>query len=606
MQVTLSKPATETFTIDYSFNGGDAVKNSDYWWWSDDTGYRQITFVKGQSTAVINVDVRNDSEVESTETFNIDFKIAGGSENKYILGAEQVTVTIEDDDSSSGALDLNTLTDLVMTKLKSTLATELKTLTDANSADLSSTNTSFTDILLSNEAISDISTYLTGEVTEDITLYDGVLKEVIGLANEYVNAARGPSNIETSVKLDGQQMAKDFTAINIGFDTVDFSAFTATASDALKAAIIDAIYSSSGFKYTGATTVVSNVLSYTRTIDADAAAYANILFPADIRPGYLQNDVTFSKGTSGDDTINFSTNNANVVYQGLAGNDTIELSSQANHTIYGGLGDDLIKETTSDGYSDYYFGGPGNDKLAIYYAEQSKMIGGTGEDVFILDYVTNGARKFDANLYNSNDDDQDGTIEWNEINNAPLIIVDFEQGVDKIGLRDGAGDWDGKTIVAVQGTGTLANHTLLFMGKSERGEDSDGYVWSIVMNTTASDMTDADFVLVDANYATSTLSGVTISNDSSLASDATLILSEDSSLEQDAENTDNAFLESGLIDQSTGFSFDNVNSPDPVFQVNDYDDLFSDNSLSSQDNQLEYSVIDEIEEEEILISIDIV
>ena len=282
------------------------------------------------------------------------------------------------------------------------------------------------------------------------------------------------------------------------------------------------------------------------------------------------------------------------------------MSSQANHTIYGGLGDDLIKETTSDGYSDYYFGGPGNDKLAIYYAEQSKMIGGTGEDVFILDYVTNGARKFDANLYDSNDDDQDGTIEWNEINNAPLIIVDFEQGVDKIGLRDGAGDWDGKTIVAVQGTGTLANHTLLFMGKSERGEDSDGYVWSIVMNTTASDMTDADFVLVDANYATSTLSGVTISNDSSLASDATLILSEDSSLEQDAENTDNAFLESGLIDQSTGFSFDNVNSPDPVFQVNDYDDLFSDNSLSSQDNQLEYSVIDEIEEEEILISIDIV
>jgi len=75
---------------------------------------------------------------------------------------------------------------------------------------------------------------------------------------------------------------------------------------------------------------------------------------------------------------------------------------------------------------------------------------------------------------------------------------------------------------------------------------------------------------------------------------------------KNAENTDNAFLESGLIDQSTGFSFDNVNSPDPVFQVNDYDDLFSDNSLSSQDNQLEYSVIDEIEEEEILISIDIV
>jgi hypothetical protein len=234
------------------------------------------------------------------------------------------------------------------------------------------------------------------------------------------------------------------------------------------------------------------------------------------------------------------------------------------------------------------------------------MEGGSGQDVFILDYVPDGTIKFDSNLYSYHDDDQDGTVEWNEIDSAPLIIVDFEQGVDTIGLRDGTGDWDGKTIIAIQGTGVLANHTLLFMGKSERGEDSDGFVWSIVMNTTASDITDADFVLVDANYATSALSGVTISNDSSLATDATLILSEDSSLEQDSENTDNAFLDNGLIDQSTGFNFDNINTPDSDFQVNDYDDLFSDNSLSSNDNQLEYFVIDEIEEEEILISIDIV
>ena len=144
------------------------------------------------------------------------------------------------------------------------------------------------------------------------------------------------------------------------------------------------------------------------------------------------------------------------------------------------------------------------------------------------------------------------------------------------------------------------------MGKSERGEDSEGYVWAIVINTTASDMTDADFVLVDANYATSTLSGVTISNDSSLASDATLILNEDGSLEQDSENTDNAFLVSGLIDDTSGFSFDNLNSPDPVYQVNDFDDLISEDYLSADDNQLEYAVIDEIEEEEILIALDIV
>ena len=78
LKISLSKKATETFSLEYKFDGGDATSNEDYWWWSDNTGYRQITFVKGQKTAVINVDVRNDSLPESTETFNIDFKLASG------------------------------------------------------------------------------------------------------------------------------------------------------------------------------------------------------------------------------------------------------------------------------------------------------------------------------------------------------------------------------------------------------------------------------------------------------------------------------------------------------------------------------------------------
>jgi len=485
------------------------------------------------------------------------------------------------------------------------MVTELKTLTDANSATLSSASTTFTNILLSNTSISDISTYLSTEVGEDVTLYSGIVKAVAGLVDEYIKAARGPSNIETSVKIDGQQMAKDFTAINLGFDTVDFSAYTSTASDALKQALIDDIYSDAGFKYTGETTVVSNVLSFNRVIDADSEAYANIVIPADIRPGYMGNDPTFSKGTSGADTVDFSTENAQIVYQGLAGNDVIETSAAAQQTIYGGTGDDVIKETNSDGYGDFYFGGPGNDKLAVYYAENKKLIGGTGEDVFILDYVTNGAKLFDNNFVNSNDDDQDGVIEWNELNSTALIIADFEQGVDKIGLRDGAGDWNGKTIIAIQGTGTLSSHTLLFMGKSERGADSDGYVWGIVMNTTATDMTSDDFVLVDASYNTSTLSGVTISNDSSLASDSMLVLndSEDSSLQE--SQPENAFQGSGLIDDTSGLSFDNISTPDPIFEMNNFDNLLS-SELNSVDNDLQRITIEEIEEEEMLISIDIV
>ena len=132
-------------------------------------------------------------------------------------------------------------------------------------------------------------------------------------------------------------------------------------------------------------------------------------------------------------------------------------------------------------------------------------------------------------MNNLRDQNNDGTVSWDEVDSVhPLLIVDFEQGTDKIGLRDGSGDWNGKTIIAVQGTGSLSSHTLLFMGKSERGADTDGYVWAVLWNTTATDITADDFVLIDGSYNSSSLSGVTISNDASLASDATLNLIDDS------------------------------------------------------------------------------
>ena len=137
-------------------------------------------------------------------------------------------------------------------------------------------------------------------------------------------------------------------------------------------------------------------------------------------------------------------------------------------------------------------------------------------------------------MNNLRDQNNDGTVSWDEVDSVhPLLIVDFEQGTDKIGLRDGSGDWNGKTIIAVQGTGSLSSHTLLFMGKSERGADTDGYVWAVLWNTTATDITADDFVLIDGSYNSSSLSGVTISNDASLASDATLNLIDDSAGQED-------------------------------------------------------------------------
>lgn len=483
------------------------------------------------------------------------------------------------------------------------MASELKTLTDANSASLSSTSTTFSDILLSNSEITDVSAYLTTEITEDLTLYDPILKAVVSLVDDYIKYARGTTDIEASVKVDGVQVAKDLAAVNIGFNGLDLSDFTSTSSDGLRTALINDIYTNSGFKYNSATTIVNSEFVYDRVIDSDAPAYENQLFPAEMRPMHIQDEATFSQGTSAADSVNFNTENGHAVYQGLAGDDVIELSQSASHYIYGGLGDDIIKETTSDGYSDYYSGGPGNDKLAVYYGESKKLTGGSGEDVFILDYVTNGARQFDANIVgNPYDNNQDGAIGWEELYTGPLIITDFEQGVDKIGLRNGSGDWNGKTIIAVQGTGTLSSHTLLFMGKSERGTDSEGYVWSILWNTTASEITSDDFVLVDASYATSALSGVTISNDYSLASDAQLSLNDDASAD---ENSGDSFFGSGLVDDSDGLSFENISYPDPSIKPEDYDDILSDNPSSSSED-LTALVIEELEEEEILISLDIV
>ena len=45
----LSKPATETFTINYKFVSDSAIQDEDYWWWTDwQKDYREVTFLEGQ------------------------------------------------------------------------------------------------------------------------------------------------------------------------------------------------------------------------------------------------------------------------------------------------------------------------------------------------------------------------------------------------------------------------------------------------------------------------------------------------------------------------------------------------------------------------------
>ena len=41
IELKLSKPATETFTLEYNLdNSSTATQNDDFWWWSDESGYR--------------------------------------------------------------------------------------------------------------------------------------------------------------------------------------------------------------------------------------------------------------------------------------------------------------------------------------------------------------------------------------------------------------------------------------------------------------------------------------------------------------------------------------------------------------------------------------
>ena len=60
------------------------------------------------------------------------------------------------------------------------------------------------------------------------------------------------------------------------------------------------------------------------------------------------------------------------------------------------------------------------------------------------------------------------------------------------------------------------------------------------------------------------------------------------------------------MDDSPGFDFANINNPDPVFEIANINDLLSNQDLAIPSDDNSISIIDEIYEEEILISIDIV
>ena len=110
-------------------------------------------------------------------------------------------------------------------------------------------------------------------------------------------------------------------------------------------------------------------------------------------------------------------------------------------------------------------------------------------------------------------------------------------------------------------------------GTAEKGGDSDFHYWAIIWNTSASSITSDDFVLVDASYNTSALSGVTLSTS---ASDAGYN-AEDGDLRIDGQGSDDAFDGSGLIDSSIGIGFENIGASGPGFQIDNFNELLEEN-----------------------------
>ncbi|MEM9003402.1 MAG: Calx-beta domain-containing protein, partial [Cyanobacteria bacterium P01_F01_bin.86] len=102
--VTLSQ-ATETDTVVAYTIAGDALAGTDYTALSG-----EVTILAGQTTATIDVDVLDDTTLESAETVEVTLtSITSGNENITVDPvAATATVTITDDDSATVSIDVTT------------------------------------------------------------------------------------------------------------------------------------------------------------------------------------------------------------------------------------------------------------------------------------------------------------------------------------------------------------------------------------------------------------------------------------------------------------------------------------------------------------------
>ncbi len=175
-------------------------------------------------------------------------------------------------------------------------------------------------------------------------------------------------------------------------------------------------------------------------------------------------------GTSATETIK-GDDNANILRGGLGGADTI-YGYAGNDILYGhGQGGD---DPNDSNYTDAktLYGGAGNDNLYGGYGDDT-LDGGTG-----IDTLT-GGNGIDTFVIRAGD----GSTLLAQAN----VITDFTDGTDLIGLDN---NLTFSQLTIEQGTLDFANHTLV------KVTATDEYLL-IIQNTTASDITDSDFISMD-------------------------------------------------------------------------------------------------------------
>jgi len=188
------------------------------------------------------------------------------------------------------------------------------------------------------------------------------------------------------------------------------------------------------------------------------------------------NDVL--SGGDGDDVINGL--GGNDILDGGAGSDSLT-GGNGNDTIYGFAGGDTLEGNAGEDILnggdnfDTLDGGDGNDILDGHDGKDS-YTGGNGNDIFVI----------------REGDGSDGFITSN-------FITDFEDNTDLIGLDNGLAFAELTIGQGTAGSTTVAgynfhydytNHTLVRV--TETGE----YLFTI-MNSSSSDITEADFTAVD-------------------------------------------------------------------------------------------------------------